>query len=165
MKRSILCVLLVLPAALLFSQTGSGRGRGIRTPPEPPEAVTVSGNLALINARIGLESGDVTYYIIGIDRLIGFVDGLIEGAPVSLEGYEFSAAPDSEYRFLRVLKLSFNGKDYEVSPGLNRLAEGSGEGRAFAPPGSGEWRPPAYPDRPRGPRHSRRNFRHHFEWR
>ncbi|MFP3089568.1 hypothetical protein LQZ21_04495 [Treponema sp. TIM-1] len=149
MKRSILFSILALVAVGLFAQNGSDRARGPRTPPEPPQAVTVSGNLALIDARIGLESGGNTYYVMGIDRLIGFVDGLREGAPVTLEGYEFPLPAAPEYRFLRVLKLSFNGKDYDLSPGLRQFAEGAADPQ----PDFKSWGGPG-------------NHRHHFRnWR
>ena len=161
MKGNIFFIILVLSAAGLFAQAGSGWTRGTRTPPEPPTAVTVSGNLAVIDARIGLKSGDNTYYVMGIDRLIGFVDGLKEGAPVTLEGYEFPLPAAPEYRYLRVLKLSFNGKDYEVSPRLRELAEGAEAPRPFAGPEFKTWGGPGFPGHG-GPR---RNFRHHFEWR
>jgi hypothetical protein len=160
MKRSIFFITLVLLAAGLFAQTGNDRTRRFRTPPEPPALVTVSGNLAFIDARIGVKSGDTTYYIIGIDRLIGFVDGLKEGAAVNLEGYEFFAAAGLEYRYLRVVKLNFNGKDYEVSPRFQRSAEGSDNPRFFNGPGPmGRGHSDFF-----GPRGPRKNSRHHFEW-
>jgi hypothetical protein len=158
MKRTLLFLILMLPATVLFAQTGDTRFERRRAlPAEPPATVTVNGNLALINAGIGLTSGNITYYVIGIDRLIGFVDGLKEGAQVTLEGYEFPAA--QEYRYLRVFKLTFNGKDYEVSPRLRRFAEGENFSQPFTGP-----RPWGSPDH-FGPRGPRRNFRHHFEWR
>jgi hypothetical protein len=153
MKRSILLVILgLLAAAGLFAQSESGGTGGSRTPREPPTAVTVSGNLALVNGRIGLTSGGSTYYVTGIGRLIGFVEGLKEGAPVTLEGYEFPLPAAPEYRLLRVLKLSINGKDYETAPGLRQFAEGAGVGG------------PKFRDGPgysggRGPRHHFRNRR------
>ncbi|MDR2631730.1 MAG: hypothetical protein LBC60_12480 [Spirochaetaceae bacterium] len=159
MKRSILFIILGLLAAGLFAQTGGNRTRGIRTPREAPTAVTVSGNLAVIDARIGLKSGDNTYYVVGIDRLIGFVDGLKEGAPVTLEGYEFPLPAAPEYRYLRVFKLSFNGKDYEVSPRLRQLAEGPELPRPFAGP---DFKTRGCPGFAGDDRH-RQNFRRHFD--
>ncbi|MDR2364229.1 MAG: hypothetical protein LBD65_07425 [Spirochaetaceae bacterium] len=156
MKGNIFFIILVLSAAGLFAQAGSGWTRGTRTPPESLTAVTVNGNLAIIDARIGLKSGDNTYYVMGIDRLIGFVDGLKEGAPVTLEGYEFPLPDAPEYRYLRVLKLSFNGKDYEVSPRLRQLAEGSGTPHPFAGPEFKNWDGPGFPRHGGG---HRRNFR------
>jgi hypothetical protein len=150
MKRKILLVILGLAAAGLFAQTGDTKG---------PKVVTVSGNLAVTGAGIGLRSGDDTYYVMGIDRLIGFVEGLKEGAPVTLEGYEFPVPADAEYRYLRVFRLNFNGKDYEVSPRLRQFAEG---GDASGPVTGPEfaWGCPGFPGPGGGPR---RNFRHHFD--
>jgi hypothetical protein len=160
MKRSIFFIILGLLAAGLFAQTGMVRTGRDRTAPELPPVVTVSGNLALINARIGLESGDSTYYVVGIDRLIGFVDGLKEGAPVTLEGYAFPGPEDTDPRYLRVFSMSFNGKDYEVSPRLKLLAEGEAVPRPFPGPELKTW-DFQFP----GPGGHRRNFRRHFDWR
>ncbi|MDR2759608.1 MAG: hypothetical protein LBB78_09535, partial [Spirochaetaceae bacterium] len=91
-----------------------------------------------------------------IDRLIGFVDGLKEGASVTLEGYEFPVPADAEYRYLRVFRLNFNGKDYEVSPRLRQAAEGGEARQPFAGPG---FKTPGCPGFPGvgGPR--RKHFR------
>ncbi|MDR2069446.1 MAG: hypothetical protein LBP71_06215 [Spirochaetaceae bacterium] len=162
MNRSILVIILGLAAAGLFAQAGSGRAR-VRSPQEPPEAVTVSGNLAVIDARIGLESGGNTYYVMGIDRLIGFVEGLKEGAPVTLEGYEFPVAAAPEYRYLRVFRLNFNGKDYELSPRTRQTAEGAEAPQPFAGPDFRN-RPCPGPRFPGGGG-PRRDSRHRFEGR
>ncbi|MDR1108258.1 MAG: hypothetical protein LBL19_04405 [Spirochaetaceae bacterium] len=159
MKRNLLVLILMLPVTALFAQTGDPRFERRRVlPADPPATVTVNGNLAFINGGFGLKSGDITYYVIGIDRLIGFVDGLTEGAQVTLEGYEFPDAAAQEYRYLRAFKLNFNGKDYEVSPRLRQFAEGENFSQPFAGP-----RPRGYPGHS-GPMGPRRNFRHHFEW-
>jgi hypothetical protein len=79
---------------------------------EPAEAVTVSGNLQLVNGQIAVVQGNKTYYTMGINRLVGFIDGLKEGAAVTLEG-SARALPYSDGSFvLMAAKLSFNGKEY-----------------------------------------------------
>jgi hypothetical protein len=44
----------------------------------------------LVNGMIAVQSGGKTYYVGGLNRLIGFIDGLKEGASVKLEGYAFA---------------------------------------------------------------------------
>jgi hypothetical protein len=148
MKRISFFIVLGLLAPGLFAQAGNNpTPGGPAADPLPP--VTVSGNLAFINARIGLTSGETTYYVPGIDRLIGFVDGLKEGAPVTLEGYAFPVPTKAEYRYLRVFKLSFNGKDYQLRP------------RAEGTEGPGPFTRPEFKARPGpgGPRHHFRGLR------
>jgi hypothetical protein len=110
MKRIILFIPLAFLALSAFAQSRAA-----------PATVTVSGTLEAVNARIAVKSAGQTYYVLGIDRLIGFVAGLNEGAPVTLEGYEGPAPAGpadagSEYRILFASKLSFNGKDYDLGP-------------------------------------------------
>jgi hypothetical protein len=79
---------------------------------ECAEAVTVSGNLQLVNGQIAVAQGNKTYYTMGLNRLVGFIDGLKEGAAVTLEG-NARAVPLSDGSFvLMVTKLSLNGKEY-----------------------------------------------------
>jgi hypothetical protein len=94
------------------------------------EPVSVSGTLVLANGFIALKSGDTLYYTGGLERLVGFVDGLKENAQVRLEGYDFSRvartqdpAQTATTHFFRVTKLEIDGKSYE----LNRMA-----GRSFS---------------------------------
>jgi hypothetical protein len=110
------------------------------------EKTSLTGNLGISRGMISLESGGALYYVMGLDRLIGFIDGLKEGAPVSLEGYAFQSPRFSGVNFFRTLSLGINGKTYDLS--------------LPAEPLSGEPRPLA--NRPRGwdgkdPPH--RNFR------
>jgi hypothetical protein len=136
-------IALLLSAALAFAQTEDPRNQG-RFPPGPgfgpgpnfsPEQlqgkVTIQGALSFVNGRIAVKSGETTYYVQGLDRLFGFVDGLKEGAAVTLEGYaeEIPLAP--EYRFFFTEKLVFNGREYAgLRPG--GLLPGSPREHAFS---------------------------------
>jgi hypothetical protein len=132
MKRIVLFGLLVLCAAgFVSAQMGpGGMGRWGYPPAQPfsqvpaAEQTTVSGNLSIVHGRIALVSGDTTYYTGGLDRFVGFIDGLKEGARVSLEGAAYQLPNDPKAKILRVSKLTLNGKDYDLSP--------AGE-EAFAP--------------------------------
>jgi hypothetical protein len=151
MKKIVLCVFFaaVLGGVLLAQDSG---GPGSFQLNRMPERITLSGSLGLSRGRIALESGGTTYFIAGIDRLIGFVDGLKEGASVSLEGWAFPLPRSEKEQIFRAAKLSFNGKDYELD-GQERLAfsrRGFGFGR-----GNGFDQGPGFePPSPRSPRQS-----------
>lgn len=170
MKR-VCCVVLVFSvfAALASAQgrNGPGAERRGRRERRVPETVSLSGSLEVFNGRIALRDGDEVYYIAGIQNLLGFVDGLREGAQVNLEGYvsparfpaarrtpdESSGSDNISYRIYRVTKLTVNQKTYEIP------FEPARAGRPRALPGYG----PMLYNRPmpgpmmRGQRH--RNFR------
>jgi hypothetical protein len=131
MKRCLLLITaLLLSAALVFAQAQPeepqnpgrfppGPGPGFDSGPEQSrDNLTIQGTLGFVNGQIALKSGGTTYYVWGLDRLFGFVDGLKEGAAVTLEGYaeEISLAP--EYRLFLAEKLVFNGREYaDLRPG------------------------------------------------
>ena len=85
---------------------------------------TISGTLGLTNGRISVASGNITYYVIGLQRFVGFIDGLNYGTAVTLEGY--SVTPRVEGQTNRVfypVKLTLGGRDYEIgSPLINSRA-------------------------------------------
>lgn len=105
------------------------------------QTVTVSGKLELIDGHIGLKSGGTTYYVQGLGRLVGFVKDLQEGSQVKIEGYAQPLGLPSGYAFLIATKLSFGGKDYDLSMngrGFNRAksfgpAAGPGTMRNLGP--------------------------------
>jgi hypothetical protein len=76
------------------------------------ETVTVSGNLALVDGQIAVVADGVTYIAGGLRWLTGFIDGIKEGAAVSLEGRARTAPFDPNTRFLRISKLTVGGKEY-----------------------------------------------------
>jgi hypothetical protein len=94
-----------------------GREPGGRIGPAPSfppaETVTVNGNLQLVEGHIALVSEGKTYFVKGIGKLIGFIDGLKEGAAVRMEGPAIAVPLNPNARFLRVTKLTFNGKTYD----------------------------------------------------
>ena len=69
-------------------------------------SVTVEGTLKLEKGFIALASGDTVYYVPMLQRYVGFIDGLKEGAKVSVEGYQFK-------NMLHPQKVTINGKDYD----------------------------------------------------
>ena len=106
-------------AAAIFAQ-----GWGPRNPVDPElrrnrepqtETVTISGSLIVAHGFPALKSGETTYLVSGINRLVGFVDGLKEGAQVTLEGQAVSIQRDGNLKFLRPSKLTMGGKSYDLA--------------------------------------------------
>jgi hypothetical protein len=107
-------------AALASAQKHEGFGWKAGFPPNAPQTagqqVTVSGNLTVIQGRIGVKDNDITYHVRGLNRFVGFIDDLKDGAEATLEGYALTYPLDDKIKFLRVTKLTLNGKDYDLSP-------------------------------------------------
>ena len=122
MKRNILLIVLILGFVVFASaqEKEAGRDRRNRLAPEP---ITVSGSMIVARGGPALKSGDVTYYVGGISRLIGFIDGLREGAQVSVEGVAVAVPRNEDVKLLRASKLIVGGKTYDLAP--------QGEGRNF----------------------------------
>jgi hypothetical protein len=141
MKRCLLFIIvLFLSAAAAFAQN-EPRNQG-QVPPETDSgsgrsrsAVSIQGVLSFVNGRIAVKSGETTYYVWGLDRLFGFVDGLKEGSSVTLEGYASEIPGAPEYGRFLAEKLSFDGREYAgLLPGKRAEPANSGV-RVFPPPG------------------------------
>jgi hypothetical protein len=145
MKRYFLPIIILLfSAALAVAQTGPqnqgqfppGRNYG---PGQSLKAVSIQGTLSFVNGQIAVKSGEITYYVRGLDRLFGFVDGLKEGVAVTLEGYAGDIPVAPEYKYFLAEKLTFNGKEYAgLLPGRrmgHAFSGGPGFPQDFSPPG------------------------------
>jgi hypothetical protein len=139
MKRIVLFSLLAFGIVAFASAQHMGR-RGMEFPnmprpsaPQIPaaEQVTVTGNLSIVHGKIAVVSGDTTYYVSGLRRYVGFIDGLKEGAQVKLEGSAYTLPSDAKAKSLRANKLNLNGKDYDLTP----LASTSNAPQRSAPQG------------------------------
>jgi hypothetical protein len=73
-----------------------------------PDPATVSGTLQLRNGMIALETADTVYYVPLLERFVGFIEGLKEGATVELEGYTLGNSD-----FFQPVKVTLNGKTYD----------------------------------------------------
>ena len=92
----------------------SGNERPMR---RQAEGVSVSGNLSVVRGMIVVTEGETTYIIGGLNRFVGFIDGLREGAAVTLEGNAFSSPRNDSnetVKFLSVQKMTLNGKEYDL---------------------------------------------------
>ncbi|MDR2182505.1 MAG: alpha/beta hydrolase family protein [Treponema sp.] len=119
---------------------------------ERPEKITLSGTLALDQGRIILVSGGDSYVVTGLRPLIGFVNGLSEGASVDLEGYlrEFSprrnragGKSESAARGIHVTRVTLGSKSYDL-PARRAGDFGAGRGREHRGwgPGRGRYQRP-----------------------
>ena len=130
MKTKILFILLAVTLVAMVSaqpqpqapgqRQGQGQGqerreRQSRTDRPAAETVTVTGSMVVANGMPALKSDDATYFVTGISRLIGFVDGLKEGAQVTVEGRSMANPRDETVKYLRASKLTIGGRNYEIS--------------------------------------------------
>jgi hypothetical protein len=130
MKKIVLfCLFTAIIGGSIFAQSN--------TP-----TTTIRGTLGLSNGRISVISGNITYYVRGLERFVGFIDGLKEGAQVAIDGY--AAAPTIEGqtdRLFRAIKLTLNGKTYEVgSPDAGKMKPGRNEQNGKGPGNRGRGR-------------------------
>jgi hypothetical protein len=155
MKRTIMAVLAALAIA------GAASAQGSANPPpkgqdQLPQQTTISGKLEWIEGTIGLKSGGSTYFAPQLRMLVGFVKDLQEGASVTLTGYAMKVPYGSGSYFFHAVKLSFNGKDYELGQGgMMGRGFGGGRGQGCFGPGSrmrGAWDKDGNDERPRGQR-------------
>lgn len=126
MKKALLTGLIVLVSVgSLFAQ-GRGPGNGMGLGREEAQTIEVEGTLAVVNGMIALKAKDTTYYVRGFQHLVGFIDGLKEGAKVKVSGSVAKLPLAPEYAFLRADKLVFNGKEYDLER-AGRMGFGRGE--------------------------------------
>ena len=122
MKRKIIFILLALALVAMIPAQEQQRGEGQSRFRRPAaETVTVSGTMVVARGMPALKSGDVTYYVSGISSLVGFIDGLKEGAQVTIAGLVISNPRDETAKFLRSSTLTISGKSYDLAvPGWNQ---------------------------------------------
>jgi len=78
---------------------GNSRAREVNS-------VTVEGVLKLEKGLVAVENADNVFVVPMLNRYIGFITGLREGARVSVEGYEFR-------NMIRPTKVTIEGKSYD----------------------------------------------------
>jgi hypothetical protein len=121
-KICLVLVIAVLAIGIVSAQSwGRGNQRGAS------QSVTVNGTLQLQNGLIAVAEGNNVYFVPMLIRYIGFIDGLKEGAGVSVEGYVSG-------KYLQPAKVTISGKSYDFP------ANGYGQGRGgggFGPMGGG----------------------------
>jgi hypothetical protein len=103
----------LVAAGSLCAQEGMRNWRRSPPPLPPAETITVSGPLQLVNGRIAVEQDGKTYYADYLGRLTGFIEGLREGAQVTLTGNAEPHASGPEFYRLHITTMTFNGKVYD----------------------------------------------------
>jgi hypothetical protein len=109
-KIVLLCLLTAIIGGSIFAQSNA-------------PTTTIRGTLGLSNGRVAVVSGNITYYVRGLVRFVGFIDGLKEGAQVSLDGYASAPRVEGQKdRLFYPVTLTLNGKTYEVgSPDVRNM--------------------------------------------
>jgi hypothetical protein len=90
---------LLAVVALFALGTAQAQGWG-------PETIRIDGTLGLQNGQIVLSNNTVVYSIPAITRYLGFIEGLKEGAAVTVEGYAYGLV-------LTPVKLTVGGRAYD----------------------------------------------------
>ena len=75
--------------------------------------VTVEGTLKLERGFVAVDSGDTVYYVPMLNRYIGFINDLKEGAAVSVEGHGFR-------NIIQPTKVTIGETSYDF-PALSRV--------------------------------------------
>ncbi|MDR3303914.1 MAG: hypothetical protein LBS86_05835 [Treponema sp.] len=134
MKKLIFVAAIVLAVAGIVSAQNWGWGG---SPRGVSQSVTVTGTLQLRNGTIAVTSGETVCYVPDLARYIGFIDGLKEGAQVTVQGYVYG---DQAFTYLQPATVTLAGKDYDFSTanaqggsccgyGFNAVARGMGRAR------------------------------------
>ena len=117
MKKLILTMIIACLAIGTASAQGWGGGWGVS-----PQTISVSGTLQLQNGVIAVASGNNTYFVPMLARYIGFIEGLREGAQISMDGF-------ASGNYIQPTKVTIGGKSYDFSANVpQRAAYGGGYG-------------------------------------
>ena len=78
------------------------------------EKITVSGNLTIVNGMAAIKSNNTVYLIPRLIQYAGFIEGLKDGARVSIEGIPVPAKSDTKAVVLMLQKLTIGSKEYDM---------------------------------------------------
>ena len=113
----------VLVIVFLAIGTVSAQNRGNQW--EVSQSVTLEGTLQLQNGQIALSTGNTIYFVPILERYIGFIDRLREGARVSITGY-------TSGNFLQPIQMTLDGKSYDFQANTGGFGFNNNVG-AFGP--------------------------------
>jgi hypothetical protein len=109
-KLLIILTIGLLLVGSLFAQNRSRSDFNHRS--AESNSITVNGVLALergsVTVRSENEGRTSVYYVPMLNRFIGFINGLREGANVSVEGYQFR-------NFIQPAKITIDGRAYDFT--------------------------------------------------
>ena len=100
-KFGFLIVIVCLAAGMASAQNWG-------TPVQPNQAISIAGTLQLQNGVIAVVSGSTTYLVPILTQYIGFIEGLREGAQVSIEGYFYG-------NYVQPTRVVISGRSYDFT--------------------------------------------------
>jgi len=129
MKKIGLVIFIVCLAAGMASAQNWNNGWGT-----PTQSISVTGTLQLQNGVIAVVSGNTAYYVPSLTQYIGFIEGLREGAQISIEGYVSG-------NYVQPTKVTISGRSYDFSAsaqqGFACCGNGWGNSRTVSSRGGG----------------------------
>ena len=106
MKKLIFVIIIAcLAAGMAFAQNW---GNGWGTPIPRNQVISITGTLQLQNGVIAVVSGNNAYYVPALTQYIGFIEGLREGAQISIDGYVSG-------NYVQPTKVTISGKSYDFA--------------------------------------------------
>jgi hypothetical protein len=96
---------------IAFMAIGAAFAQNWGNPWGAAQSVTVEGTLQLQNGQIAVLTGSTFYFVPVLNRYVGFIEGLKEGARISVSGY-------ASGNVLQVSQVTINGKSYDFTPGV-----------------------------------------------
>ncbi|MDR0447439.1 MAG: hypothetical protein LBH07_02095 [Treponema sp.] len=126
-----LCFVLVIVFLVIGTVTAQGRGnpRGAYT-----QTITVEGTLQLQNGHIAVSTGNMVYFVPSLERYIGFIESLKEGARITIMG-------NVSGNILQPVQMTINGKTYDLlANNYGGYGTWCGCGYCYGPAGSGAGR-------------------------
>jgi hypothetical protein len=103
MKKFAFVIVIACLAIGTASAQNWGNGWGT-----PVQIITVTGTLQLQNGVIAVVSGNTTYFVPTLTQYIGFIEGLREGAQISIDGYLSG-------NYVQPTKVTLGGKSYDFT--------------------------------------------------
>ena len=106
MKKIGFLIVIVCLAAGMASAQNWGNEWG--TPVQPNQAISIAGTLQLQNGVIAVVAGSNTYLVPILTQYIGFIEGLREGAQISIDGYFYG-------NYVQPTRVVISGKSYDFT--------------------------------------------------
>jgi len=113
-KIGFMMLIAFLAVGTVFAQGWGGWGT-------PSQSISVTGTLQLQNGEVAVASGNTTYFVPVLTRYIGFIEGLREGAQISMDGYASGT-------FFQPAKVTISGKNYDFTPNVPQGRANGGYG-------------------------------------
>ena len=102
----------VLVIAFLAIGTVSAQGWG-GVWGAPSQTTSVTGTLQLQNGEIAVASGNTIYFVPTLTRYIGFIEGLREGAQISMDGFVSG-------NYFQPNRVTISGKTYDFTSNVSQ---------------------------------------------